>query len=68
MRTLAEQEKANKEIKSLYYWSGVELRPKRCVECHYMPTEPEKHNCAATDKQVRMPEMVWDCPMGQYGI
>jgi|GEM_PF-4602831 len=32
-----------------------------------MPSRPEKDRCAAMDKQVRYPDLVWDCPMGLYG-
>lgn len=40
-------------------WQYVML--KRCRDCYYMPTRPDIDNCIATDKQIRMPDLIWNC-------
>jgi len=59
---MEQAERAERErFRKYFYWTGFELRPKCCRECWFMPTNPERDECARMDKQVRDPDMVWNC-------
>jgi len=62
IREMEQAEKAERSrLRKYYYWNGMGLREKRCRECWFMPTNPKEDLCARMDKQVRDPDMVWDC-------
>lgn len=62
IKQMEEAKKAERErFKKYYYWDGVGLRPKCCKECWFMPSQPAEYRCARMDKQIRDPDMVWDC-------
>ncbi len=56
-----DKEREREKIRRRLYWNGVGLKYKKCAECYYMPSNPAEDRCARTDKQVRMPDLVWDC-------
>lgn len=72
MKTIAEMEaekaRAREIYRSLTHWTGTGLVYKRCCNCHYMPTNPERDRCARMDKQVREPGWNWNCPGWEWGF
>lgn len=66
MKTIAEMEaekaREREVYRSLTYWTGIGLVYKRCCNCHYMPTNPERDRCVRMDKQIREPGWNWNCP------